>query len=300
MNAVQYPSPHLQAAEAREGTPPHQNPSLPRRDRGIVRARSARVNMSRLRFAILLAASSFGVLLVAAASASSSRPPEVYSVGDETGRAAPPGNDDGTAQTLREWAMRQRFYVGDVLGKLSATPSKRRRLGLISILLVLAFVPLLTHARTFGPGSRFQALERRLGPPRAPGRLRAVQRGEPGGRPVLRGRRRHPVHARPPRPFLLHQRRPGALRGWPSDGRARRGSPQQHQRRHDPDPDAGAGSGDPARRHPVQAPPPPSADYRADADGGGGTRVRGRIHYHVLDRWALHMLSLVTTAVELE
>ena len=82
--------------------------------------------MARLRFAVLLAASC-GVLLLAASASSSSRPPEVYSVGDgdETGRA---GNDDDGTQTLRKWAMTQRFSVGDdtmqrfnvgdVLGKL--------------------------------------------------------------------------------------------------------------------------------------------------------------------------------------
>jgi hypothetical protein len=74
--------------------------------------------MPGLRFAVLLAGSFFGVLLLgaASASASSSRPPAVYGAGDEW-RAAPASND-GTHQTLSKWAMRHRFYVGDVLGKL--------------------------------------------------------------------------------------------------------------------------------------------------------------------------------------
>lgn len=83
--------------------------------------------MPGLRSAVLLlVAASCGFLLLLAASASasssSSRPPAVYGV----------GVGDGTDETLGEWAMRHRFYVGDVLGKLidpAGTPSAKRNDG---------------------------------------------------------------------------------------------------------------------------------------------------------------------------
>ena len=152
---------------------------------------------------------------------------------------------------------------------------------------LVVFLPLCATSisRSGRPAcSRFQSLER-LGPPGAPGRLRPVQRGQPGAPVRGRRRRRHQVHDRPPRALLLHQRRAGALRGRPADGRARRGrTPPTRQR-----PwffNAGAGPGDdPASRHSA-----PYAVSRAEAGRGGGGSVRGRICFHLVDRMALCML----------
>ena len=66
---------------------------------------------------LALFAASCGVLLLLGASSVASRAPAVYVVGDDArGWAAPPPGD--TTNALSRWAMRHRFHVGDVLGKL--------------------------------------------------------------------------------------------------------------------------------------------------------------------------------------
>jgi hypothetical protein len=57
-------------------------------------------------------------ILLAASVPPSSSIPAVYNVGDVRGWALPPGNG---AETYNHWAKKNRFQVGDVLGKHAVT-----------------------------------------------------------------------------------------------------------------------------------------------------------------------------------
>lgn len=190
----------------------------------------------RLAVAFFAAATCAALLLAASASSSPLPPPPAGAVqrdvGDDAGywtETVPPAGD--ATETLSQWAERQRWHVGDVLGKkplrLSLQPCSEST---ATNIFFLAFRSLMTDVMR-----RLQEVEQDGAPPGEPRRLRTVRRrrehhGDGELTVAFRcRRRRHQVRAGPAGNLLLRERRAGALRGGPADGRARRRLPQRRR-----------------------------------------------------------------------